>query len=230
MESAVTDAPGMQIVYCFDRAVWLEQSGAYSEAFELLEECLREEHPGTGEVLFHIGWCLEHVSGGSGRAFQSYKDASNSLSPSATRVNCFFRMGWLLLHEKDYATAARMFRRAIDDAERIDLETNLYHNAVYWYAVALENQSLFLNALEGYRLVQRLSAQLNPEARYREMCCLNQVGLFEDALRVCQSFQEEPPAGFAVSRYAELRTLARTEATLLIRCLGGKIQNGGEGE
>lgn len=204
----------------YSKAVWLEREHAYAEALEVFQQLRREKKGDLGEVLFHCGWCLEQLDEGNrGRALQYYRRASQCLTTSPSLVNTYFRMGWLSFHDKEYAAAASSFLRAIDEAERINLQTDLYHNSIYWYAVSLESQDLFLEALKWYRLSICVAPLFEPEARYREICCLNQIGAFEDALAGCNAFQSEPPAEFNPNRYKELRSLAEAEATLLTRCL-----------
>lgn len=201
-------------------AISLEQKRDYAGAFVLFQQLRRKNQSEIGEVLFHCGWCLEQLGEANRwRAIQYYRKASRCLTASPLLVNTFFRTGWLSFHDKDYAAAASSFFRAIGEAERINLQTDLYHNSVYWYAVSLESQGLFLEALKWYRLAIRVAPLFEPEARYREICCLNQIGAFEDALAGCHAFQSEPPAEFNLNRYKELRSLAEAEATLLTRCL-----------
>jgi len=204
----------------FNQATKLEREEKYAEALVLFQQLRRLNCGGTGEVLFYCGWCLEQIGEGNRqRALRYYLKASQCLPGSPLLVNTYFRMGWLSFHERDYAAASSSFFRAINGAERINLQTDLYPNSVYWYAVSLESQGLFLEALKWYRLAIRVSPLYEPEARYREICCLNHIGEFEDALMSCRSFHPESPVGFDPHRYMELRALVATEATLLAGCL-----------
>ena len=202
------------------QATKLEREQKYAEALVLFQQLRRGNRGDVGEILFHCGWCLERLDEGNRRrALRYYGKASQCLPVSPSLVNTYFRMGWLAFHDKDYAAASPSFLRAIDEAERIHLQTDLYHNSVYWYAVSLESQGLFLEALKWYRLTIRVAPLFEPEARYREICCLNQIGEFEDALIRCHSFHPESPSGFDTHRYEELRSLVEAETTLLIGCL-----------
>ena len=198
----------------------LEQEQRYGEALEIFQRIRRNGGVDTGDALFHCGWCLEQLAEANrGRALKYYRRASLCLTASPALVNSFFRIGWLSFHDKKYAEAASSFRRAIDVAEGINLQTDLYHNSVYWFAVSLESDGLFLEALKWYQLVMQLAPLFEPEAHYREICCLNQIGAFKEALVACQVFPHEAPVGFDLNRYQELNGLVKAEAILLKQCL-----------
>lgn len=204
----------------FEKAVQYENAGEYGKALELLRQCLSEDGHDKGNLYFHCGWCLENDrSGDRSMAVRFYDQASGEAASVLVRVNGSFRAGWILLQEKDYGKAAAAFKQAISIAEQMYLDHDLYHQAAFWYAVCLEHLGQYIEAAVRYAAVQRLSASLAPESRYREIICHNQVGRYEAALRVCRSFPEHAPDGFDSNRYAELRELVKNEESLLLRCL-----------
>lgn len=211
--------PIMEYSSTFDRALFAERDARYSEAIQLFRTCLAEgEHDG-GEVLFHCGWCTEQGSGNTRDALRYYEMASEEARVPECKLNSFFRSGWLLMHQKEYAQAATAFRRGIDFAELARHKSETYNQSAFWYAVCLESQGWYIDAIKWYRLVRTLSPQLDPESRFRELVCLNHVGSYPEAFSLCQSFDAPPPGGFPAERYSELRASIAREAELLQRCL-----------
>lgn len=206
----------------FEQALEAERGGRYSDAYRLFQHCLGELDSDPGDVYFHLGWCLEQIRVGDRQeALAYYQLAGELASTPECRINGMFRAAWLLMHEKRYAKAAAMFRLAVDGCEHQHLTTGMYHHAMYWNAVCLESLGLYLEALRWYRSVQKMSAQLDPESRYRQIVCLNQIGSYREALRVCMSFDDSPPAGFDEARYGDLRGSALRERSMLEALLSG---------
>jgi tetratricopeptide (TPR) repeat protein len=205
----------------YEKAVQFENAGEFGKAFELLKLCLAGNGHDRGDLAFHMAWCLENdTNGDRSSALQYYEQAFAEARSLAVRVNSAFRSGWVLMQERDHERAEAAFRKAAALAERSHLDNELYHNALFWHAVCLENKGQYLDAVERYRLVQQLSPILAPESRYREILCHNQVGRYEEALALCRACSAQAPAGFDQRRYAELYDLAKKEEALLVRCLG----------
>ena len=206
----------MDINSTFDSAVMAEREGRYNEALQLFQRCLAEEDCEQGEILFHCGWCTEQEgSDVSGQALRYYELASAESHMPECKLNSFFRAGWLLMHQKEYAKAATVFRYGIDYGELSYHKNEIYNQSAFWYAVCLESLGWYIEAIKWYRLVRVLSPQLDPESRVRELTCLNQIGSYDEALTLCESFDAPPPGGFNVSRYQELRTVISRERNLL---------------
>jgi tetratricopeptide (TPR) repeat protein len=205
----------------FGKAIQLENAGEYGKARELLEQCAAVQCHDQGEVFFHIGWCLEQdPQGDRALVVSNYEQAAAKAPTGLTRVNAFFRAGWVLLHEGQYERAEDSFRHAVSLAEQHHPDHELYRQALFWHASCLENLGQYLDAAERHRLVQRLSPTLAPESHYREIICRNQVGRYEDALTLCRAYPAQAPANFDPRRYAELYDLVKTEESLLRRCVG----------
>jgi tetratricopeptide (TPR) repeat protein len=204
----------------FEAALQHENAGEYEKALDYLRQCQSELSHDRGDLAFHIGWCLENDRDGDrAEVLRYYEQASGEASSVEVRVNGSFRAGWVLMRDKDYGKAAAAFKKAISIAEQMHLDHDLYHQTVFWYALCLEHLGQYLEAAQRYGAVQRLSASLAPEAGYRELLCHNQVGRYDESLRVCGTFPVQSPGGFDPRRYAELYELVKKEENLLQRCL-----------
>jgi tetratricopeptide (TPR) repeat protein len=204
----------------FEAALQHENASEYEKALDYLRQCQSEQSHDQGDLAFHIGWCLENDRDGDGaEVLRYYEQASSEASSLEVRVNGSFRAGWVLMQKSEYKKAAEAFKKAVDLAEQYHLDHDLCYHALFWLAVSLEHLGQFLEAARCHGLVQRRSSVLAPESRYREILCHNQVGRFEEALRVCREFPKQGPAGFDPHRYAELQGLAKKEEALLVRCL-----------
>jgi len=115
-----------------------------------------------------------------------------------------------------------MFRYAIDYAELSHHKNETYNQSAFWYAVCLESQGWYIEAIRWYRLVRLVSPHLDPESRLRELACLNRVGSFHEALGLCRTFDSPPPIGFDERRYHELQAVVSGEKTLLERCVADR--------
>ncbi len=188
----------------FDKALGLEQSGRFAEALQLFQACFADPTFDEGDLCFHCGWCLENEKN-AGRAVAFYEKAAALTRIPSCKLNGYFRAGWVLMHEKSFAQAADMFRFAIDYGELVALKNETFVHAVYWHALCLESQGCYLDALKWYRLAQALAPQIGPESRMRQILCLNRVGLFEEALNVCRTFDAPAPEEFDYARYEALR-------------------------
>ena len=204
----------------FDVAMQYEREGNYTRAYQLFRECLPAEGIDPGDVLFHCGWCVEQIPDkANSQAVRYYNEAAEKTAMSTVKMNSLFRSGWIRMHEKQFDRAAEYFREVLEIAQRFQEWNDIYYHAMYWYAVVLETRGRFLEALEWYRTVEKYCSELNPEARYRELCCLNKIGRYEAALKVCRSFRPPPPADFSKQRYAELQESAQREEKMLEACL-----------
>jgi tetratricopeptide (TPR) repeat protein len=204
----------------FEAALQHENAGEFEKALAFLRLCQSEQGHDRGDLAFHVGWCLENDHDGDrAEVLRCYEQASREASSLEVRVNGSFRVGWILMQEKDYGKAAAAFKKAVSIAECSHRDHDLYHQAAFWCALCLEHLGQYLEAAQLYIAVQHLSASLAPEAGYREILCHNQVGRYDESLRVCGSFSAQSPGGFDTRRYAELYELVKKEEILLNRCL-----------
>lgn len=214
----------------FELALRYEREESYERAYKLFHACLNEAGHDRGDLFFHCGWCLEQLGETRwAQALQFYRNAAELATDTGCRMNCHFRSGWILMQQKDYWLASQALAAALrvgDDANRLD---EMYQNAAYWYAFCLEAQGRYLQALEWYSLVEKLSPWLNPESRLRRIFCYNRIGAFERAVEVCHSFENPPPPRFDGSRYAVLRSLASREREILEACLADDFMSGRAG-
>jgi tetratricopeptide (TPR) repeat protein len=202
----------------FHQALTLEYEGRFAEARELFQRCFADPAFDEGNICFHCGWCFENEKERQ-QALVHYAKAAQLTRIPSCKLNSFFRSGWILMHEKDYAKAADMFRYAIDYGELVNLRDEAYQHAMYWYAVCLESQERFLEALSWYRIAQGIAPRLDPESRFRQIVCLNRIGLFAEAVDVCRTFDAPFPEEFDRQRSEVLRREVRNERNMLEACL-----------
>jgi len=211
----------------YQKALAEEKIENFAVALKLFRDCLSRDDLDTGDILFHCAWCQEHIESGENKeAIKLYCEASSIAHSNACRLNSMFRAGWLLMQAKKYDQAATIFRQAIDYGDVVDLKIEPYQHAVYWYAVCLETEGQFLEALQWYRLVEGLAPQLRPESHWRQVHCLESVGSYDDAVEVCNRLSKPAPDGFPVSRYNMLRDLAVRERALLSESLSDPFDPG----
>ncbi len=203
----------------FEQALFAERQGRYIEALKMFEKCLAEEDCDEGDVLFHCGWCIEQQNtDNSNQALRYYELAAAQARMPECKLNSFFRAGWLLMQQKEYAKAATAFRHGIDYGDLSYHKNETYNQSAFWYAVCLESQGWYIDAIKWYRLVRMLSPQLDPESRFRELACLNHVGSYREAFNLCQTFGAPPPGGFPADRYRDLQAAIAKETEMLQRC------------
>jgi len=206
--------------YYYQQAMAAERTLDYSAAIGLFRMCETLSGPDRGDVLFHLGWCIEQRDGvGSEEALGHYIRAAQCAHAPACRINSYFRAGWLLMHNKDREQAVEMYRLALAEGSRFDCRDVPYCHSLYWLGVCLEVGGNILEAIDCYRSVASLSVVLRPEADYRELMSLSAIGRYRDALRRCEEFPGDPPEGFDTQRFEGLRRLVRVQQTQLDACL-----------
>lgn len=220
--------PVAESVSVYEQALHAEREGKFAEAHALFLACVAGQDTDAGEAYFHSAWCLEQTGEKHDEVVRLYCMASSSASTPLCKMNSLFRAGWVLMQSKDHLQAADLFRQTVEYCAFLGMKTDTYHQAMFWYAVCLEARSWFLDALKWYRCVAALSPALDPESRYRQIMCLNQVGLYEEALGVCTSFEHPSPVGFDPERYTALQSLARREAGILLGCLNSVPKGGAD--
>lgn len=219
--------PVMDVMSTYEQALRAERKEKFAEAYALFLACVGHPDCDAGEISFHAGWCLEQLPHGDrNEVVRLYHKAAEAAATPSCKMNSLFRAGWVLMQAKEHAKAADLFRQTIEYCAFVGMETETYHQAMFWYAVCLEARSWYLDALKWYRCVESLASSLHPESRYRQIICLNQIGLYEEAINVCHSFERPAPTGFNSGRYGELQSLARHERDLLQACLHPALRKG----
>lgn len=204
----------------FQAALDCEAAGEFRKAYELLTQCLSDTGRAPGEIAFHRGWCLENCADADReRAIGFYEQAAEKASDDALKSNACFRSGWLLLQQKEHGKAASSFKKVLDLARQAQIDSDLYHQTLFWYAVCLEHLGRYIEAAHCHDTVRQLSSKLSPESVYRKILCHNQVGNYEAAAAECRWFQRECPEGFSPSRFDQLAELIKKEELLLSRSL-----------
>ena len=200
----------------YELALDFERSSYFLPAYVLFKECLADRNFDQGDVLFHCAWCIEHISGTDKRRSVSYYLLSAKLAEDTVcKMNSYFRAGWVLRHMDENTEALNSFSKVIEIGHSKGFFNSIYIDALYWFAVTLESENKFLDAIKIYRAIAGLSDELNPECRYREMLCLITVGKYIEAIDVCSSFESPCPKSFSSDRYNELRELAMHEKSIL---------------
>ena len=199
----------------YERALAHEQQGEFAQALALYQACLAYKTNDPGDLLFKCGWCLEHEHRVNNptrlEALAYYTQAAEVSRTPATTLNSLFRAGWVLMQEQRWLEVAQFLRKAIAEAELRELRDAFYAHAVYWYAVCLETQGRFIEAIEWYRLTQAIAPVLQPESCFREILCWEQIGSYHEALHLCSAFHPNPPADFDAELYEELVSISVLE-------------------
>lgn len=204
----------------FENALKLERAGKFDEALQKFQNCLALQEVDHGDVFFHFGWCLEQQGEAKyQQALSCYQKAAELTALLVCEMNSNFRCGWLQRHLRDQADAADHFERVIFLGDSLGEINTIYHQALFWLAVTRETQGRIIQALHYYRRVQQLTSELAPESLVREIYCLNQLGLYQEAHQRCLSFETQPPANFDENRYRELRSVVQREQLILEKCL-----------
>jgi tetratricopeptide (TPR) repeat protein len=198
----------------YHQALTLEHEGRYAEAAELFERCFGDPMFDEGDLRFHCGWCLENEKE-QPKALALYEQASELSRIPSVKLNSFFRAGWVLMREKDFVNGGDMFRNAVEYGDLVGLKNETYTHAGYWLAFCLESQRRYLEALKWYRFAQSQSEALDPESRLRQIVCLNQIGLYDEALNVCRTFDAPTPEEFDDARYEALKMEVEKERDVL---------------
>ena len=213
----------MESLSDYDQAGKHELQGEFSQALALYQKCLALEEYDKGDILFKCGWCVEQDksvgTSANAEALAYYQQAAEIARVPATKLNSLFRAGWLLMQDKQWLEAGQYLKRAMEYAEHRDLKTRMYEHALYWYAVCLEAQGHFLEAIQWYRLAQEIAPELKLESCVREICCLDHIGHYQEALNVCLTFASLPSEGCDARRYNELFSLVQHKKNILQECL-----------
>lgn len=204
----------------YENALKLERDGQFDLALAQFKQLMSSSDFDHGDILFHCGWSIEQkAEKDDNEALHYYQEAFKIVKNRNTRMNSAFRSGWLFMHQKNFSLSADWFKKAIDQYIAGEADAVIYHDALYWYSVSLEAQGLYLEAIIWHHVVQKESLRLNPESRFREIYCLNQIGAFEDAMKLCKSFKGPLPQKFDNKRYLELQGLAKQEYKFIEACL-----------
>jgi tetratricopeptide (TPR) repeat protein len=204
----------------FEEAMKLESAGCYLEAIVLFEKILESNGHDKGDLLFHCGWCLENLdTGKTQEVLEFYKEAADTTLIPVCRMNSFFRIGWLMMQDKDYPGAASYFRKSIDYHKAELVHDELYHQSLYWYAVCQESLGYYIDAIKLHQQIQNIAPLLSPESRYREIQCLIGIGSYEEVLQKSHFFENDPPSGFDKIRYQQLSDFIRFDYQSLQACL-----------
>ncbi len=198
----------------YEYAIELERKSLFREALGKFTELSGSSDYDSGDIAFHCGWCLENLDPEKTDEIAGYYRISGETAFNIDcRYNSYFRIGWIYHQQKDFTNAAAGFKAAIDLSD--SFINGIIQNAAFWYASCLESLGRYIEAIKWYDIVSDNSESLDPESRRRKISCLLNIGLFEEALAVCYSFRNPPPAAFDEKRYSELKKFADKEIKIL---------------
>ncbi|GBD88467.1 hypothetical protein BMS3Abin03_02403 [bacterium BMS3Abin03] len=99
----------------YNLAIKFENEGFFKVAFPLFLECFKDEKIDRGDLLFHCGWCAEQSSEiEKHKAIEYYLRAGEMCDNIITKMNSYFRAGWIFLHDQKYKDAITAFKYAIE--------------------------------------------------------------------------------------------------------------------
>jgi tetratricopeptide (TPR) repeat protein len=203
----------------YELALNFENYGYFLPAYSLFKECLNESKYDLGDLLFHCAWCIENINTSDKKRSVSYYLLAAKLADDIElRMNAYFRAGWILRHFEDNYEALNAFRKAIEIGHSEGMFNSIYNDALYWFAVTLESDNKFIDAIKIYKVVSSFSDKLNPESRFRELHCQIAIGKYPEAIELCKSFELPPPAGFSGERYSEIKYMVNREKSKLELC------------
>jgi tetratricopeptide (TPR) repeat protein len=204
----------------YELACKFEKAGIYKVAFAMFRECLAESSIESGELLFKCGWCIENIDEfDNSRAIEYYIAAGENTSDPVSRMNSFFRAGWLFMHLNKNREAINVYSKSIQTGHAEGIFNSIYSEAMYWCAVCLERENQFIDAIELYRTVSLLYNTLRPESLFREICCNISIGHYTKAHQLCKKFGIKSPDNFSTTRYSELlKQISLEQANLETIC------------
>jgi len=201
-------------------ALELEEKKMFSSAYEMFQQCLKQGTADIGDVLFHCGWCFEMQYGSeSEEALIYYSEGIEVSDENICKMNCCFRSGWILMHLKNYPKAVENFIQSRTIGLQNQMINSIYYDASYWLAICLEAQAYYLDALKLHREIQTSENINSIESKWREICCLNQIGRYDLALQACNDFYSMNSNKINKIRFIELSSLVDREKKILFQII-----------
>lgn len=195
----------------WEHALSVEATGDLQEAARAYLACPPDPVRGRSPAVFQAAWCLERagrVDGAAGR----YAEVIGESTEPALLVEAHFRLAWLALERHQMEVAVPHFGLVVDLAEAHGLTGPTVEHARYWSAVCLEGEGRLVEAALHYQpIIERGNLDLWPEAAYRRMLCLSQVGDFEGAFAAAEVLLQPAVAARDRDRLQALQALAREE-------------------
>jgi tetratricopeptide (TPR) repeat protein len=171
----------------------------------------------AANLHFHCGWSAE-LAKRDEAAITHYRQVATLAAAPALHVHARFREGWIRYCQHNTSAALLALEEATHLAETHGINNAIACHAEYWYAVCLEQDGRFIDALRHYRR-GRACDDLHVEAAYREILCLIAVGLYREAVEACDAFLNDAPPTAASARHQEVAALVREEKASLEKSL-----------
>lgn len=205
----------------YEQALALLSEKRFVEAYPLFKQCIGDSGLNQSDVLFNCGWCLENIGNSQKKALYYYQSCYESATVGELKLNAGFRYSWVLMEEKNYPQAQHLLSKILAETKLSLTKSLVLRHAVFWFAVCLELDSRFLEAIDFYRKLETVNDQnLELEAQYRKIVCLNQVGNLEAALQSADEFLHLPSfSGDEGLRQSELIRLVKDEKCQIERAL-----------
>lgn len=206
-------------VASWPRATAAQARGDYLTAAALYLDCPPDPVRGAAPALFSAGWCLE-LARETEKAGDCYARAvAQSREPSLT-VEALFRMAWIEIEAGAMAAAGTHLARLGEVAMTHDVRSATVEHAEFWHVVCVEHDGRLVDAAARYAaIIERGHPELWPEAAYRRLSCLSQVGDLSAALQAADALRRATRAAKDPARLRALQDLAADEAAQIARAL-----------
>jgi tetratricopeptide (TPR) repeat protein len=161
--------------------------------------------------VFQAAWCLERA-GQTEDAAKYYAEVVESSTEPGLLAEAYFRLAWLALEGREPEAAIPRLDSAIALAEAHGLASPTIEHARYWSVVCLEGEGRLVDAAIQYQpIIEGGNPDLWPEAAYRRLLCLSQVGDLDGALAAADVILRPTADARDLDRLRALQELAREE-------------------
>jgi tetratricopeptide (TPR) repeat protein len=203
----------------YEKALALLSENRFAEAYSLFRQCVGIDGISQADLLFNCGWCLENIGNSRKQTSSYYLSSYTSAQRDELKLHAGFRYSWVLIEEKKYSEAQSFLSKILAETKLALTESPMLRNVAYWFAVCLELEGRYLDAIDNYHKVESFNGEgLALEAQYRKIICLNQVGKLEAALQSADEFLSLPSlSGDEGLRQSELIRIVAHEKSQIER-------------
>lgn len=137
-------------------------------------------------------------------ATRLYREIVVRKAPSELLGHALYRLGWISMEHKQFVDAADFFWQASEAFGGPQGSAELRVDSSYWAALCLEASGQIIRAVALYDKVAAEPSWYF-DATYRRILCCDKLGLFQEALGCCHSFEQAFQQGKASERSIPLR-------------------------